>query len=62
MASHAPHRSEWPSIVVCEPHEATLESLSDHLTADRNEVLPTPTASDALRLCRYHQPDLRSSI
>lgn len=58
MASHAPHRSEWPSIVVCEPDKAVLDSLCDHLTADRHEVLPAPTAADALRLCRYNQPDL----
>jgi DNA-binding response OmpR family regulator len=43
---------------VCERHEATLESLCDHLTADRNDILPAPTASYALRLCRYNQPDL----
>ena len=34
------------------------ELLGDHLTADRFEVLPAPSASDALRLCRYNQPDL----
>jgi two-component system phosphate regulon response regulator PhoB len=35
-----------------------LESLCDHLTADRFNVLAAPTASDALRHCRYHDPDL----
>ena len=58
MASHAPHLSEWPSIVVCEPDAATLELLCDHLAADHNEVLLAPTAADALRLCRYNRPDL----
>ena len=36
----------------------TLELLCDHLAADRFGVLPAPSASDALRLCRYNQPDL----
>lgn len=36
----------------------TLELLCDHLMADRFGVLPAPSASDALRLCRYNQPDL----
>ncbi|HJZ37131.1 MAG TPA: response regulator transcription factor [Solirubrobacterales bacterium] len=54
----SPHRSEWPSIVVCEPDRAILDSLCDQLTADRHEVLPAPTAADALRLCRHNQPDL----
>lgn len=56
--SHAPHRSEWPSIVVCEPDQAVLDSLCDHLTAYRHDVLPAPTGADALRLCRYNQPEL----
>ena len=38
--------------------EQTLELLCDHLTADRFAALPAPTASDALRLCRYNHPDL----
>jgi DNA-binding response OmpR family regulator len=58
MVSHVPHVSEWPTIVVCEPDEDALESLCDHLTADHHEVLPAPTVADALRLCRYGQPDL----
>jgi DNA-binding response OmpR family regulator len=37
---------------------ATLETLCEHLVADRFGVLPAPSASDALRLCRYKQPDL----
>src|SRR4051794_15339815 len=36
----------------------TLELLCDHLAADRFGVLPAPCASDALRLCRFNQPDL----
>ena len=36
----------------------TLELLCDHLVADRYGALPAPSASDALRLCRYNQPDL----
>jgi len=34
------------------------ELLCDHLTADRYRALPAPSASDALRLCGYNQPDL----
>ncbi|MDQ2623308.1 MAG: response regulator transcription factor [Actinomycetota bacterium] len=45
-------------LVVCEDDRATLELLSDHLTADRYEVLAAPTAADALRLCEYNSPDL----
>src|SRR5919197_5776514 len=43
---------------VCEDDEPTLERLCDHLSADRYEPLPAPSASDALRLCHYKQPDL----
>jgi hypothetical protein len=59
MLSKTSHRSEWLSIVVCEHDKATMESLCDHLTADRHEVLPAPTASDALRLRRYNEPERR---
>ncbi len=45
-------------MVVCEDDAATLELLCDHLVADRFGALPAPSASDALRLCRYKQPDL----
>lgn len=45
-------------MVVCEDDAVTLELLCDHLVADRFEALPAPSASDALRLCRYNQPDL----
>jgi len=53
-----PRRQEIASIVVCEDDAITLELLCDHLVADRYGVLPAPTASDALRLCRFNQPDL----
>ena len=53
-----PQRREIASVVVCEDDATTLELLCDHLVADRFEVLPAPSASDALRLCRYKQPDL----
>jgi DNA-binding response OmpR family regulator len=53
-----PRREEIASVVVCEDDAITLELLCDHLIADRFGVLPAPTASDALRFCRYNQPDL----
>jgi DNA-binding response OmpR family regulator len=53
-----PERQEIAQIIVCEDDAATLELLCDHLAADRFGALPAPSASDALRLCRYKQPDL----
>jgi DNA-binding response OmpR family regulator len=53
-----PERREIASIVVCEDDEATLDLLCDHLAADRFTALPAPSAADALRACRYKQPDL----
>jgi len=53
-----PQREEIASVVVCEDDAVTLELLCDHLVADRFGVLPAPSASDALRLCRFNQPDL----
>jgi DNA-binding response OmpR family regulator len=53
-----PEREELATVVVCEDDEPTLELLCDHLTADRYTALPAPSASDALRLCHYKQPDL----
>lgn len=53
-----PQREEIATLVVCEDDEVTLELLCDHLAADRFGVLPAPSASDALRLCRFNQPDL----
>ncbi len=45
-------------VIVAEDDEATLELLCDHLTADRFEVIPASSASDALRQCHYRSPDL----
>ena len=45
-------------VVVCEDDQATLELLCDHLRADRFEVIPAPSAADALRQCYYRSPDL----
>jgi two-component system phosphate regulon response regulator PhoB len=53
-----PQRQEIARVVVCEDDAITLDLLCDHLVADRFSVLPAPSASDALRLCRYNQPDL----
>src|SRR6476620_9437810 len=53
-----PERQEIARVVVCEDDPTTLELLCDHLSADRFGALPAPTASDALRLCRFNQPDL----
>jgi len=53
-----PQREEIASLVVCEDDEITLDLLCEHLSADRFEVMPAPSASDALRLCRYNHPDL----
>jgi len=53
-----PQVEELATVVVCEDDEPTRELLCDHLTADRYRALPAPSASDALRLCGYNQPDL----
>lgn len=53
-----PAGEEIATIVVCENDDATLDLLCDHLTDDGFEVLPAPSASDALRLCRYGHPDI----
>jgi DNA-binding response OmpR family regulator len=53
-----PERQEIAQVVVCEDDTATLDLLCDHLAADRFGALPAPSASDALRLCRYNHPDL----
>jgi DNA-binding response OmpR family regulator len=53
-----PERQEIAQVVVCEDDAATLDLLCDHLAADRFGALPAPSASDALRLCRYNHPDL----
>ena len=46
------------TVVVCEDDEVTLELLVDNLEADRYRPLAAPTAADALRFCRYSQPEL----
>jgi DNA-binding response OmpR family regulator len=53
-----PQREETASLVVCEDDDVTLDLLCEHLAADRFGVMPAPSASDALRLCRYNHPDL----
>lgn len=46
------------SIVVCHHDAATMEAICDHLVADGYEALRASTGEDALRFCRYNQPDL----
>lgn len=53
-----PRRREIANLVVCEDDVQTLELLCDNLLADSFGVLPAPSASDALRLCRFNHPDL----
>ena len=53
-----PEHESRGTVVVCEDDAPTLELLCDNLIADRFGVLPAPSASDALRLCRFKQPDL----
>jgi DNA-binding response OmpR family regulator len=53
-----PRREEIAALVVCEDDAVTLDLLCEHLAADRFGVMPAPSASDALRLCRYNHPDL----
>ncbi len=53
-----PHATPIATVVVCEDDPATLELLADHLEADRYRVLQAPSASDAMRMCRYNEPDV----
>ncbi|HKF83063.1 MAG TPA: response regulator transcription factor [Solirubrobacterales bacterium] len=53
-----PQREEIASLIVCEDDIVTLDLLCEHLAADRFGVMPAPSASDALRLCRFNHPDL----
>lgn len=53
-----PQREEIANLVVCEDDDVTLDLLCEHLAADRFGVMPAPSASDALRLCRFNHPDL----
>lgn len=49
---------EIATVLICDKDERTLEMLADHLVADYFEVLPASTAADALRFCRYNNPDI----
>jgi DNA-binding response OmpR family regulator len=53
-----PEARPLATVVVCEDDAPTLELLCDHLEADRFRALPAPSASDALRLCHYKEPDV----
>ena len=53
-----PELDRLGTVVVCEDDAPTLELLCDHLEADRYRALPAPSASDALRLCHFKQPDM----
>jgi DNA-binding response OmpR family regulator len=52
-----PQVDSLATLVVCEDDLPTLELLCDHLEADRFSTLRAPSASDALRLCHFKQPD-----
>jgi two-component system response regulator VicR len=52
-------QSEDPAaIVVCHHDGETMKAICDHLATDGYEALRAPTAEEALRFCRYNQPDL----
>jgi DNA-binding response OmpR family regulator len=53
-----PQARTLATVCVCEDDPATLELLCDHLEADCLRVLPAASASDALRVCQYNEPDL----
>jgi DNA-binding response OmpR family regulator len=53
-----PQVSRLATVVVCEDDQPTLDLLCEHLEADRYHPLPAPSASDALRLCHFDNPDL----
>jgi DNA-binding response OmpR family regulator len=53
-----PELDAGPGVIVCEDDRPTLELLCDHLTAERFDALPAPTAADALRLCHFGHPEL----
>ena len=53
-----PEIESLATIVVCEDDELTRDLLVENLEADRYRPLAAPTAADALRFCRYSQPDL----
>jgi DNA-binding response OmpR family regulator len=50
---------EDPAAIVVSHHDgATMKAICDHLAADGYEALRASTAEEALRFCRYNQPDL----
>jgi DNA-binding response OmpR family regulator len=51
-------RTTEATIVVCEDDCVTLELLCEHLASDRFKPVPAASATDALRLCGYLQPEL----
>jgi len=53
-----PRAEPLATVVVCEDDEPTLRLLCEHLEADQFRALAAPSASDALRLCQFKQPDL----
>lgn len=53
-----PPVDEIATIVVCDGDQPTLDPLCEHLVEDRFKVLPAPSGTDALRLCRFNHPDL----
>ena len=53
-----PEIESLATIVVCEDDELTRDLLVENLEADCYRPLAAPTAADALRFCRYSQPDL----
>ncbi len=53
-----PQVDEIATVVVCHGDDATLEVLSEQLTTDDFKVLPAPSGADALRLCRFNNPDI----
>ncbi|HEY2055365.1 MAG TPA: response regulator transcription factor [Solirubrobacterales bacterium] len=46
------------TVVVCVEDNAILDLICDGLDVDHFEILPAAGVADALRLCRYHHPNL----
>jgi DNA-binding response OmpR family regulator len=53
-----PPVDEIATLVVCDGDQPTLDLLCGHLADDRFEVLPAPSGTEALRLCRFNRPDI----
>lgn len=53
-----PGKNHIAKLIIAEHDRATMELLTDHLTADRYDVLNAPTAADAIRLCENNSADL----